>query len=150
MNEIKKTALWFALLGFVVGVAVGVMFYLPARPDGFLAHEENRHALLLYFLFSGLYGGLNMGSSALYSIENWSILRCTLTHLAICVGSTIVFFCGMILLGWMSVPSAPVCALAGAAFVFVYAMIWLGQYLAYRRQVKKMNAKLRAWKGQRK
>ena len=73
-----------------------------------------------------------MGSSALYGIEDWSILRCTLTHFCICVGSTAVFFGVMILLGWMSMPPAGVCALTCAAFAAVYCMIWLAQYLAYR------------------
>ena len=149
MNDVRKKALWMSLLGFALGLGIGVLFHALAGMDAFLAREENRSALLLYYLLSGLYGAANMGSSALYGIENWSILRCTLTHFCICVGSTAAFFGAMIRLGWMSMPPASVCALTGAAFVAVYCTIWLAQYLSYRRKVKKMNAALREWKKRR-
>lgn len=150
MNEMRKKALWLTLGGFVLGVGIGAIFHFLAGPDAYLAQEENWPVLLLYFVFSGLYGAVNMGSSAVYGIEGWSILRCTFTHFLICVGSTLLFFGMMILLGWMSVPPAGVCALTGAAFLAVYFLIWLVQYLAYRRKVKKMNAKLREWKARQK
>lgn len=148
MNEVRKKALWLSLLGLALGVGVGLMFYLLGNPGGFLA--ENRPALLLYFAASGLYGAANMGTSAVYDIESWSILRCTFTHFLITVCSSILFFGMMILLDWMNMPSAGVCALICLAFVLVYAMIWLAQYIAYVKKVKKMNAKLREWKSRRK
>ncbi len=46
----------------------------------------------------------------------------------------------------MGMPPAGVCALIGAAFLTIYFLIWLMRYLSYKRKVKNMNAKLRAWK----
>ena len=149
MNDVKKRALWLSLLGFVMGVGIGLMFQWMAGSEGFLAQEDNHAERLLYFLLCGLFGAVNMGTSAVYGIEEWSILRCTLTHFLISVGSTVLFFGAMIVLGWMGVPPAGVCALIGAAFLMIYFLIWLAQYLSYKRKVKKMNAKLRAWKKQR-
>lgn len=149
MNEWRKNALRLSLLGFMLGVGIGMLFYSLAGSEGYLAQAENRPARLVYFLLCGLYGAANMGTSAVYGIEEWSILRCTLTHFLISVGSTVLFFGAMVLLGWMGMPPAGVCALIGAAFVAVYALIWLMQYLAYKRKVKIMNAKLRAWKKRR-
>ena len=150
MNETKKKALWFSLLGFALGVGIGVTFHMLAGPDAYLAQGENLLSLLLYFLLCGLYGAVNMGTSALYAIEKWSILRCTFTHFMICVGSAAVFFGLLILFGWMEVPPAGIIALAGAAVVIVYLLIWLAQYISYRRKVRKMNVALRQWRARQK
>ena len=145
-----KKALWLSLIGFVLGVGVGVMFHTLSGPDTYLAREEHRLGLMLYFLLSGVYGAVNMGTSAVYGIDSWSILKCTATHFAISVGSSLLFFGAMILMGWMAMPSLSWCLLMLAAFVAVYFLIWLLQYLAYRRRVRQMNEKLRAWRSHRK
>lgn len=149
MSNLRKKALWLALLGVVLGIGVGLMFYVFAGPGGFLAQEENRLAMFMYFLLCGLYGAVNMGTSAVYDIESWSILRCTLTHFGITLVSTVLFFGTMILLGWLTAPPAGVCLLAAAAYVVIYFLIWLAQYLSYRKKVRKMNATLRKWKNRR-
>ena len=149
MKDLRKKAIVFSLAGFAAGIAVAFVFYALLEPEDFLSREENRGTLILYFFLSGLYGAVNMGTSALYGIDAWSILRCTLTHFLISVGSTIVFFGTMIALGWMDMPPLGFCALIGGTFVLVYALIWLVQYVSSRRQVKKMNAKLRQWKARR-
>lgn len=140
MNKIKTSALWLSLLGALLGVGIGLMFYFLAEPG------ENHPDWLVYFLLCGVFGAVNMGTSAVYGIDEWSILRCTLTHFLICVSSTLLFFGALIALGWMDTPPAGVCALIAAVFVLVYFLIWLIQYLSYKRKVKTMNAKLRQWK----
>ena len=147
--NVKKKALWLSLLGFALGMGVGLLFYFLRGEDGYLARKENRPDLILYFAFCGVFGAVNMGTSALYDIEEWSILRCTATHFAICLGSTVLFFGALILLDWMSMPPAAGIAVMGAAFVTVYFFIWLMQYLSYKREVRKINAKLRQWKSKR-
>lgn len=149
MSNLRKKALWLALLGVVLGIGVGLMFYVFAGLGGFLAQEENRLAMFMYFLLCGLYGAVNMGTSAVYDIESWSILRCTLTHFGITLVSTVLFFGTMILLGWLTAPPTGVCLLTAAAYVVIYFLIWLAQYLSYRKKVRKMNATLRKWKNRR-
>ena len=150
MKEIEKKALWLSLIGFALGFAIGLLFYSLNGPESFLSQDGSRLALVLYLLWSGLFGAVNMGTSAVYGVEAWSILRCTFTHFCICVGSTAIFFGVMIAAGWMPMPPAGVCAVTAAAFLVVYVIIWLMQYLSYRRKVKNMNAKLREWKTRRK
>lgn len=149
MREIRKKAWILGLLGSVLGLAVALAFHYLSGMDSALSWDKNPLPLLLYFLLSAAYGAVNMGTSAVYGIEKWSILRCTFTHFLISMGSTFVFFGTMIGLGWMDMPPAGFCALAIAAFIAVYFTIWLAQYLSYRNQVKKMNAKLREWKARR-
>ena len=144
----RKKALWLSLIGFVLGVGVGVLMH-ALSDGGVLSRAENRLSLILYYLASGLYGAGNMGTSALYGMEDWSILRCTATHFAISIGSSVLFFGGMILLGWMHLPPLGWFLLMLIAFVAVYFLIWLLQYLSYRKKVKQMNAKLRQWRSHR-
>ena len=145
----KKRALCMSLIGLALGAGVGILFHLLSEPEAYLAQPEHRLSLVLYLLASGLYGAVNMGTSALYDMEDWSILRCTATHFAICMVSSALFFGTLILAGWMSMPSLGWWAVMLAAFVAVYFLIWLIQYLAYRRKVKQMNAQLRKWKSSR-
>lgn len=146
MSDVRKKALWLSLIGFALGVGVGALFHVLSGGEGFLSRGLT---LALYFLMSGLYGAVNMGTSAVYSIEDWSILRCTFTHFAITVISSVLFFGGMILLGWMGLPPLGWGLLMLAIFVAVYFLIWLLQYLSYRRKVKRMNARLREWRSHR-
>ena len=143
MNDVKKKALWLSLLGALLGVGIGLMFYFLSDPN------DSHPGWPLYFLLCAVFGAVNMGTTALYGIDEWSILRCTATHFLISMGSTILFFGALIALGWMSMPSAGVCTLIVAAFLLIYFLIWLAQYLSYKRKVRNMNAKLRKWKNQR-
>ncbi len=143
MNDARKKAFWLSLAGFALGVCISLMFHSLAGGEAYLAKPDHSPARLLYFVLSGIYGAVNMGTSALYDIDEWSILRCTLTHFLISVGSTLAFFGLMIALGWMDMPSATTCALTGAAFLLIYFLIWLTQYLLYHRRVRNMNEKLR-------
>ena len=150
MDDLRKKALWMALLGFALGALVGVVILLLPGVDGYLSEPDHRLMMVLYLAMSGLYGAVNMGTAALYGVEDWSILRCTATHFAICIGSTVLFFGTMILAGWMSVPPLGACLVMLLAFLTVYFLIWFLQYLSYRQKVRTMNAKLRKWKAHRK
>ena len=150
MTDLRKKALWMSLIGSILGLGIGLLLHVLSGPEGSLSQESDRPYLLLYLLLSSLYGAVNMGTSALYGVEDWSILRCTFTHFAICVTSSILFFGALILFGWMKMPSPVWSILLLAAYVAVYCLIWLLQYLSYRRKVKQMNAKLRQWKANRK
>ena len=94
----------------------------------------------------GLYGALAWGSSVIYGIESWSILRCTVTHGLITFGGLTMFFVVLIAAGWMKKPSFGAALIMLIMFLLVYFLIWLIQFMIYRRKVKKMNLKLREWK----
>lgn len=150
MNALGKRAARLGLLGFVLGVLVGVAIFLLSGNDALsLGSAEKAASTILYLLLSGVNGAVCWGSTVVYGIESWSILRSTVTHFFIAFGSLFVFFCLGVASGLMTLPSLGICLLILAVCLAVYVLIWLGQYLVYQRKVKKMNLKLKAWKARR-
>ena len=83
-----------------------------------------------------------MGCSVFYDIENWSILRATLSHFLLTLLSFYAMAC---LQRWMKLFDM-VFWISTAAFIVVYIIICLSQYFSWRRQVRKMNLELQAMK----
>ena len=82
MSEFWKKTLFWGAVGFVLGMLVSLGFLLPMGIAQYYArHGSGRLALQL--LAGGALGAINMGSTSIYSLERWSLLRCTLTHFCI-------------------------------------------------------------------
>ena len=90
--------------------------------------------LLLPFLFSGLYGALCMGGTVVYELEDWPLLRVSLTHYLICI---VPYLPISLLLGWNS-GIAELLIVMGVMTV-VYFIIWLIMFLRYRAEVRELN-----------
>ena len=129
-----KKATLLGLAGFVIGAAIVIcLVLLDSQPlQGAFAH----------IVTGGIYGAVAMGSSVVYSIEKWSIARATATHFLLVFA---LYFFLVISMGWFSL-SDPVFWIVVGAMVAVYILIWLIQYLSYRRQIREMNDELIKWK----
>ena len=149
MTNLRKKALWMSLLGFVLGIVVGLCFLLIPEPES-LSFTNQILTMVLYYVFCGLLGAISMGTSVIYDIESWSILRCTVTHFLITIVGFIIFYAGLIVIGISSLPPPGICFFFIVIFVVIYFCIWLIQYLVFRHKVKKMNAKLQTWKAHKK
>ena len=129
-----KKATLLGLAGFVTGSLIGACFTLA----GSAAFPE----ALLHILLGGIYGGAAMGSSVVYDIEKWSIARATAAHFLLVFA---LFFLLVITMGWFSL-DAPAFWIVVGAMAAGYVLIWLLQYLSYRRKIRKMNDELQKWK----
>lgn len=138
----KQTAI-LAATGFALGLLVGLCF-LTASGIGAYYAQHGLGRLMLYLALSGVLGAVNMGSSTIYSLERWGLLRCTLTHF--CITITSVCAVGFIL-GWLSL-NKPGTLWMLAGCTVVYFIIWLVMYLIYKRQIRRINAALRRWKAE--
>ncbi|MBR0268009.1 MAG: DUF3021 domain-containing protein [Clostridia bacterium] len=129
-----KKATLLGLAGFVIGAAIVIcLVLLDSQPlQGAFAH----------IVIGGIYGAVAMGSSVVYGIEKWSIARATATHFLLVFA---LYFLLVISMGWFSL-SDPVFWIVVGAMVAVYILIWLLQYLSYRRQIREMNDELIKWK----
>lgn len=129
-----KKATLLGLAGFVIGAAIVIcLVLLDSQPlQGAFAH----------IVIGGIYGAVAMGSSVVYGIEKWSIARATATHFLLVFA---LYFFLVISMGWFSL-SDPVFWIVVGAMVAVYILIWLIQYLSYRRQIREMNDELIKWK----
>lgn len=130
-----KKAVLLGLTGFVIGALIGVGFVLAGA--GRIGRAD-----LLHFLIGGFYGAIAMGSSVVYEIEKWSIARATATHF---LTVFFLYFLLVISMGWFSLKE-PIFWIVVAFMAVGYVLIWLFQYLAYRRMIRKMNEDLEKFK----
>ena len=144
MEEIWKKAVILGAIGMILGIFIGAGFWylMSGEAPGTAAGLS---ALMLHLLMSGVLGMVANGSSVIYEIEEWSIVRATITHFIISMG---IFYVIAFSLGWFS-PADPACWIMSVILVFVYFMIWMVHSLIFKYKVKRMNEELRKWKSKR-
>ncbi|MER2056429.1 MAG: DUF3021 domain-containing protein [Clostridia bacterium] len=134
-----KKATLLGLAGFVLGVLTGIGFMLARSSEGLKAAFPN-------LILGGLYGAAVMSSSIVYDIEKWSIARATATHFLL---SFSLYFLLVLSMGWFRLDD-PVFWIVIAVMVVIYVLVWLFQYLSYRRKIREMNHDLKIWKSTKK
>ena len=139
MRMLWKKATLLGLAGFVLGVLTGIGFMLARSSEGLKAAFPN-------LLLSGIYSAVVMGSSIVYDIEEWSIARATATHFLL---SFSLYFLLVLSMGWFRLDD-PVFWIVIAVMVVIYVLVWLFQYLSYRRKIREMNHDLKIWKSTKK
>ena len=141
-QTVRKISI-LAIIGFVIGIIVSLCFgwgFFREIKEG----KETIGTFIRFLIIGGINGMICMGSTQVYDIESWSILRCTVTHFLITATSYFTMGC---LQGWMnmgdiSVVIITICILVG------YFFIWLIMYLRYNREIRKMNEELKKMKDQ--
>ena len=139
MRMLWKKATLLGLAGFVLGVLTGIGFMLARSSEGLKAAFPN-------LLLSGIYSAVVTGSSIVYDIEEWSIARATATHFLL---SFSLYFLLVLSMGWFRLDD-PVFWIVIAVMVVIYVLIWLFQYLSYKRKIREMNHDLKIWKSTKK
>ncbi len=137
MSEIKKKSIILGLIGGAVGALI-CFFMSSFTGSGEAVESISAKTPVFYYVISFLHGAICMGSSVVYSIESWSVVRCTLTHFLITLTS---FYILGTLQEWLEFFS-PTFWIITACFVVAYFMIWLIMYLRYRKEVRQMNEDL--------
>lgn len=135
MQMLWKKATLLGLAGFALGVLISIGFRLARSPEGLSLFSPD-------MLIGGLYSAVVMGSSVVYEIEQWSIARATATHFVTSFG---LFFLVSLSRGWFRLED-PVFWIVVAVMAIGYVLIWLFQYLSYKRKIQEMNEELKKWK----
>lgn len=147
----KKKVLLRCLLGAPLGLAISTTItivisltvgdgnYYPVVPELAAACKSEVSAVLLQAIFSLLYGAAWAGASAIWEMENWSLLRQTVTHLVICSLAT---FPVAYLMRWMKHTTGGILLYFGIFWV-IYLVVWLSQYAAMKKRVAAINQKIR-------
>ena len=131
----KKGAL-YALIGFAAGALIGGGIHAALDAgDG--------KCLLLNLLVGGFYGAVAMGSSVVYEIDEWSILRATVTHFLLVM---VLYAVTGLSMGWFRLDE-PLFWIIIGIMTCGYVLIWLIQYLLCRRKIRRLNEDLKRWKG---
>jgi hypothetical protein len=151
----KKCLLIRSLLGFVIGAAAVHLFTLAI---GYFAYGQwtlcapglidalgETGAIALQTALGALFGMIALGGMCVYDIETWSLLRASLVHCLLVLVSYLIV--GLIL-RWFSADAASILIVSGIILA-VYAVIWLCMYIAWKREMRKMNALTEAYRKER-
>ncbi len=151
--KLSHRVIIYTSIGFGYGVLAGVVISALMSPvdrmDGavvictaeFIKTVGNPVvALLLQLIATGLYGAVCMGGSAIYSIERWSLLKCTLIHYFGVMGLYVIM---ALFLRWYSKDNIFSLFIMIGAMTVIYILIWLGNYISYSIGLKKINRELR-------
>ncbi len=148
----RKRLIARSLLGLLIGALVAHVMtllanyfvrgqYLVCMPE-LTAKLGFTGAIILQTVLGALFGMVALGGTCLFDIEKWSLLRASVVHCAlILVTYTIVG----LLLCWLSFDIRPILIMA-CIIVFVYALIWLIMYVAWKREIRQMNLLVEEYK----
>ena len=127
-----KKALLRGFLGYMAGCMIGLCFALQNKEFTFMG-------TLPGILLGGIPGAIIAGTTVVYDIEKWSLLRATVTHFLLTMG---VIFLACFMLKWFP-PWSTAFWILLAAEVVGYIIIWLIMHLRYRAEVRKLNELLK-------
>lgn len=127
-----KKATLLGLLGYIAGCLIGLCFALQSG-------SFNIADALPQILLGGIPGAIAMGTTVVYDIEEWSLLRATVTHFLIVTG---VMLLACFVLKWFD-PWSTAFWIMLAAVVVGYFIVWLIIYGSYKKQVQKLNKLLK-------
>ena len=127
------------LVGIVRSLVVGDGRYSPVTPAFAARFGSDTAAVIVQMLLIGLVGAVFAACSVIFEIERWSFMKQGLVHLIVtsAVAIPVCLYC------WFPQTRTGALVLT-AAYVFNYAAVWLAQYLIYRRQIRALDAKIKA------
>ena len=150
--NLKSRFILKASVGFALGVVVDIIIHMCfiLSGDHFLLSGEVIDKSVLLSLYrelflSGILGLIGNGSAVIYEIESWSILKATVTHFILAFGAFVVIG---LMNGWLVLENTVANAISAGAVVLAYVIIWLVQYLIYKREVREINHGIRLLKKQ--
>ena len=127
-------------ISILISVIIGDGRYYPVTPGLIPIAGNEMNAVLIQAVGSALYGAVLGAASVIWDVESWSLLRMTLTHLAVIAAAT---FPAAWFMHWM--PHTPAGGIGYMCiFLVIYAIIWICVYSATKRQIRKMNEQLRS------
>ena len=146
----KKAIVSRALMGFPAGIAIGQCLSLlfsailgggafqACVPSFVTAMGSELAAVALQTLLCGILGAASAASSVVWAAD-WSLLKRTVVSFLLLTLSMLPV---AYVTGWME-HTVKGFLLYIAVFTLIFALIWLCQYLAWKRRVKKLNEKVR-------
>ena len=151
----KKEILKRAVIGFVLGMAVGnliAFFYADksADPVVIVTPLLSRRtgsvtaALIIQTILSGLMGAVSFAGTIFYDFEDWGMTKTMVMHylLIILIYFPVAFWCGWIDPEWKEI------LIRAVIMAFEYLVIWLIMYIRYRIQTKELNRMMESYRDQ--
>jgi len=134
MKDLKSKTIIRALIGAIIGIGISITIgLLTGSFKDVMIHPGEFVAQIVGSAFLGF---VNMGAMSIYEIEEWGLVKTTITHFVISLST---FLLVNAFLNWFS---RKILVIAIIIFVVLYFFIWLIQFLAWKNEIKKMNSDL--------
>ncbi len=133
--DLRDKILFRALLGFTLGLIAGIVMYALCIPEG---APFGKTFFIFHLIGASIMGLVGYGGAIVYDIESWSLGRATFTHYIV---SFMTMFVISEMLGWFS---HGILFYVFISFTLVYIIIWLTEYLIWKKQIREMNQDLEA------
>lgn len=146
----KKKIVLRGILGFPIGITIGYFitifislslgngYYTPCVPELVYAMGNEINAVLFQAALCGLLGTGFAASSVIWEIENWGIIKQTGVYFAVI---SILMLPIAYFTYWMEHTIVGAIQYFGI-FAFIFAFIWVIQFVTGKHSVKKMNESL--------
>lgn len=146
----KKKIIRRSFLGVPIGIALGYVItivlsfiwangsYSPCMPELVSVMGNEINAVVLQTALCGIVGAGFAGSSAVWEIEHWSMVKQTGIYFSII---SLIMLPTAYFAYWMEHSVAGFLLYFGI-FVLIFAVIWVVLYITGRSNVRKMNEKL--------
>lgn len=143
----KKKIIARSAIGFPLGIAMGYLitivisliwakgYYSPCIPQLAEVMGNEINAVVLQAILCGILGAGFGGASAIWEIENWSLVKQTGVYFAVIsvIMMPIAYFTY-----WMKHSVTGFLSYFGI-FTLIFVIIWIVQFIAGKRNVNKMN-----------
>ncbi len=146
----KKKIFLRSISGFPIGLSIGYLitiitsliwgngYYFPCVPELTVMIGSEINAVLLQAALCGILGMGCAGSSVIWQIEDWGIVKQTGIYFLIV---SVIMMPIAYVTFWMEHSLKGVLSYFGV-FTFIFAIVWVVQYTRGRQNVKKMNEAL--------
>ena len=143
----KKKLIGRGVIGFPVGIAIGYVitviisicigdgFFHPVNPELVNKMGSELNAILIQTGLSGIMGTGFAMASVIWEIDSWSLAKQSGIYFMIIsvIMLPIAYFTN-----WMKHTALGVLSYV-AIFVAIFVVVWLSQYLLWKRKIKQMN-----------
>ena len=143
----KKRLILQGLLGFPLGIAIGFVItilisicvgdgsFYPVTPELMETMGNELNAVILQTVLCGVMGSGFAMASVIWEMDSWSLARQSGIYFSV---ACIIMLPIAYFTNWMKHSVGGVLAYIGV-FVVIFLTVWLIQYYAWKRKIKKMN-----------
>ena len=143
----KRKLILRGLFGFPVGVAIGFVItiiisvcvgdgsFYPVTPELIVTMGNELNAVILQTVLCGIMGAGFAMASVIWEMDSWSLAKQSGIYFSV---ACIVMLPIAYVTNWMKHTVGSILAYVGI-FVVIFLVVWLIQYSAWKRKIKKMN-----------
>ncbi len=151
----KKKMILRGLFGLPVGIAIGFVITLiisacigngsfyPVTPELIDTMGNELNAVILQTVLCAVMGAGFAAASVIWELDSWSLAKQSGVYFLII---SVIMLPIAYVTNWMKHTVLGVLSYAGI-FAAIFVVVWLSQYLLWKRKIKKMNALVSKEKG---